>query len=182
MIELVACTDAHRWLLYDWRNRDEVARYMYEDRPIAREDHDRWYSALLSDRHRWAWVVADDGTPVGAGFLGDHRPEHRRASFGFYLGDTAVRGRGVGTAALAQLCEQAFDVIGLHKLIGEALATNAAAIALYARLGFRTEGVLHDQLRRGGGWVDVRLMALFEHDRAALTSITTALREQGRIA
>lgn len=182
MIHLIPCAEEHRWLLYGWRNSAEVARYMYDDRPIAEADHDRWYSALLADENRWGWVVAEDDTPVGAGFLTDYRPHDRRAAFGLYLAEGAQRGRGVGRAALCLICEFAFDRLGLHKLIGEALSFNSGAIALYGRLGFVAEGELRDQFLRDGQWVGVHLMALFEDGLAQLRANAVDLRDLGRIA
>lgn len=182
VIELAPCAEEHRWLLHTWRNTRDVARFMYRDEPIAAADHDRWYSALLADDQRRGWVVTDDGTPIGAAFIADYAPEHRRASFGLYIAEPVRRGGGAGRAALCLVCEYALDQLGLHKLIGEALAFNAAAITLYGRLGFRQEGVLRDHLHRDGHWVDVHLMALFEDDQDELRRSAAELRQQARIA
>ena len=182
VIELVPCAEEHRWLLHTWRNTREVARFMYHDEPVAATDHDRWYTALLTDEQRWGWVVTADATPVGAAFITDYAPEHRRASFGLYIAEPAQRGGGVGRAALCLLCEYALDQLALHKLIGEALSFNAPAIALYSRLGFREEGILRDHLQREGCWLDVHAMALFEDDQDELRRAAAELRHQARIA
>jgi RimJ/RimL family protein N-acetyltransferase len=88
----------------------------------------------------------------------------------------------VGRAALCLVCEYAFDEWQLHKLIGEALSFNTAAIALYARLGFTEEGILRDHLCRDGRWVDVRAMALFEDGLEPVRATLAQLRSQGRVA
>jgi len=46
-------------------------------------------------------------------------------------------------------------------------ADNLAAIALYEKLGFATEGVLRKAQFIAGRWVDLRLMALIAPEREA---------------
>jgi len=48
---------------------------------------------------------------------------------------------------------------GKRKLTLRVLSTNAAAIALYERLGFTREGVLRNEFIINGGYVDDILMA-----------------------
>ena len=71
--------------------------------------------------------------------------------------DPALRGRGLGTALLASLADEAARR-GFHKLIGKLFATNEASMRLVARNGFRTVGT---HLRHGsldGEWRDVILV------------------------
>jgi putative acetyltransferase len=49
------------------------------------------------------------------------------------------RGRGVGSAPVAEAIERA-GISGLHKLSLDVFAHNAAAIALYHKFGFVEEG------------------------------------------
>lgn len=182
MIELVDCAEEHRWTLLEWRTSDQVARYMYDQRTITREEHDSWFSALLERRDRRGWVVTAGGRPVGACFVTEHSPQDRRATFGMYLADPAARGRGAGTAALHLLCERVFSELDLHKLRGEALDFNKPAIATYRRLGFVEEGVLRDQLWREDRWIDVHLLALFDEVWCSRRDVLAGeLRERGLI-
>jgi phosphinothricin acetyltransferase len=71
--------------------------------------------------------------------------------------DPALRGRGLGTALLASLADEAARR-GFHKLIGKLFATNEASMRLVARNGFRTVGT---HLRHGSldsEWRDVILV------------------------
>ncbi len=62
----------------------------------------------------------------------------------------AWRGRGVGSALLAAAIEWARGQT-LHKLILSVFAHNAAAIALYRKVGFIEEGRRVEQYRRESG-------------------------------
>jgi phosphinothricin acetyltransferase len=71
--------------------------------------------------------------------------------------DSGLRGRGIGTALLAELAEAAAQG-GVHKLIGKLFDTNEASMRLVARSGFRVVGT---HLRHGtldGEWRDVILV------------------------
>ena len=73
---------------------------------------------------------------------------------GLYLEDLYVRprwrGRGVGTALLAEAVDRARKA-GCHKMALQVWPHNAAAIALYERFGFQREGYLTRHYRRRSG-------------------------------
>jgi ribosomal protein S18 acetylase RimI-like enzyme len=60
------------------------------------------------------------------------------------------RGRGVGTALLAEAVDRAGKA-GAHKLALQVWPHNTAAIALYERFGFQREGYLRRHYRRRTG-------------------------------
>jgi RimJ/RimL family protein N-acetyltransferase len=59
-----------------------------------------------------------------------------------------------------------FAELNLHRIELDVLATNARAIHLYERLGFRREGTLRDAQFRGGVYIDLVLMAILEREWA----------------
>ena len=69
-----------------------------------------------------------------------------------------LRGQGIGRRLLLQAEQQTRDA-GRRKLSLRVLSTNARARALYASCGFVVEGVLVDEFRIDGAWVDDILMA-----------------------
>ncbi|MDX6743724.1 GNAT family N-acetyltransferase [Actinocorallia sp. A-T 12471] len=72
--------------------------------------------------------------------------------------DHAVRGRGVGAALLAEACAEARRQ-GARKITLRVLSSNTAARRLYERAGFHVEGVLREEFRVEGVYVDDILMA-----------------------
>jgi L-amino acid N-acyltransferase YncA len=71
--------------------------------------------------------------------------------------ERAWRGRGVGRRLIEALVtlgrEHAY-----HKLVLAAFPFNAAGMALYERLGFRTVGIYREQGQLDGKWVDTIVM------------------------
>jgi L-amino acid N-acyltransferase YncA len=71
--------------------------------------------------------------------------------------DPDMRGRGIGSALLAALADEA-ERRGFHKLVGKLFTSNEASARLVARAGFREVGT---HLRHGtldGEWRDVILV------------------------
>ena len=73
--------------------------------------------------------------------------------------DAAFQGRGVGTALMAALTEQADRWLGLRRIELTVWTDNAAAIALYERFGFEREGLHRAFALRDGEYVDALAMA-----------------------
>src|SRR3989475_10555863 len=100
-----------------------------------------------------SWTL--DGVFVavaGAEIVGSVHVDRSRHGFG-EIGMAVARewrGRGVGSALLAAAIEWAREN-GLHKLSLGVFAHNAAAIALYRKLGFVEEGRRVKQCRRASG-------------------------------
>jgi L-amino acid N-acyltransferase YncA len=120
------------------------------------------------ERHQWLKsrgprhpvVVAEDGDkPIAWGSLNAYNPREAYrhvADFSIYV-ERAHRGRGVGKVVLTRLIELARE-LGYHKLVLSAFPFNAAGMALYERVGFRTVGIYKEQGLLDGRWVDTIVM------------------------
>ena len=85
------------------------------------------------------------------------RPAYRHvADFSVYV-ERGWRGKGVGRVLLERLVELGRE-LGYHKLVLSAFPFNAAGVALYERLGFRTVGIYKEQGLLDGTWVDTIIM------------------------
>ncbi|MDV5168002.1 GNAT family N-acetyltransferase [Photobacterium rosenbergii] len=101
-----------------------------------------------------------DGKIVGqAGMAIEQNPRRRHvAGFGMAVHDD-YQGKGVGTALLTELVDLAENWIGVTRIELTVYTDNAAAIALYERLGFVIEGTSRNYALRNGEYVDVYQMA-----------------------
>jgi ribosomal protein S18 acetylase RimI-like enzyme len=93
-------------------------------------------------------LVAEAGGEV-VGQLGLRLASYGVADLGMAVA-AGWRGRGVGTALLAEAVERARKA-GAHKIALQVWPHNAAALALYERFGFRREGYLTRHYRRRSG-------------------------------
>jgi len=101
---------------------------------------------------------------------------HGRASWGWYIGEAAARGRGAGRAAQALGLDLAFDELGLFKVSAEVLADNDVALKAQAAAGFRREGYLREHVIKDGVRRDVVLLGILADEwRARRESLLRSL-------
>jgi ribosomal-protein-alanine N-acetyltransferase len=84
-----------------------------------------------------------------------------------YLGygvDEAKSGRGIGSAAVSQAVDVAWDA-GLHRVQAAVAPSNAASQRVLAKAGFRREGLARRYLLLAGSWCDQELWAITVEDR-----------------
>jgi ribosomal-protein-alanine N-acetyltransferase len=112
------------------------------------------------DRRGFLVRRADDEALVGAINLSNIvRGLFQSAYLGFYAFEPWAR-RGHMSAGLRLAIDQAFGVIGLHRLEANIQPANAASIALVRSCGFRLEGFSPRYLRIAGEWRDHKRWAI----------------------
>ncbi|RBY77984.1 alanine acetyltransferase [Blastococcus sp. TF02-09] len=87
----------------------------------------------------------------------------RSGWLGYWI-DRGVAGRGMGSLAVALVCDHAFGAMGLHRLQADIRPENEPSRRLVERLGFTREGVLRRYLDIDGEWRDHLAYALLADD------------------
>jgi UDP-4-amino-4,6-dideoxy-N-acetyl-beta-L-altrosamine N-acetyltransferase len=166
----VEAADSARLLA--WRNSPEVAAYMYSDHQISQAEHEAWFAAAMAAEDRRYWIIEADGAPVGLANLAKIDSAARRCEWAYYLGNPAMRGRGIGAQVEYIVLRHVFEDLGLNKLWCEVLAENTPVIRLHERFGFKAEAHLREHVFKAGRFQDVvglgLLRAEWEARRAAV--------------
>jgi len=152
-----------------WMNQPEV-RFGVEYLAIATpQSQQAWIeesnkAAAKREPEAVAFTIYDltDATPVGTCSLFEISYMQSSARFGISLGER--RGQGLGGEATRLTLDWAFHVLGLHNVLLEALAWNAAAIRAYERAGFRRIGTRREAAMSRGERADVVLMDALRAD------------------
>ena len=79
----------------------------------------------------------------------------------------AWQGQGLGSRLLATVLDLADNWMNVSRVELTVYADNQAAIALYRKFGFETEGLLRQYAMRDGRHVDALAMARLRHGSAA---------------
>lgn len=162
-VVLRARTDAERDVLFElaadlstWEERNPEPPGL-----LTRERFDARLGAADSEAPETdvAFVVDVDGTAVGSASLFDVDPFARHAEAGINLLPEA-RGRGIGTAAIAQLVDFGFVRLNLRRIHLQAIASNTAAIRAYQKAGFVVEGRQREHAWVRGAYEDIVLMGI----------------------
>jgi L-amino acid N-acyltransferase YncA len=141
--------------IYNQGIEDRLATLETERR--TPEERRQW---LKSRGARHPVIVAENaGRVLAWGSLNAFNPREAYrhvADFSIYV-ERDQRGQGVGRVLLERLIDLAREH-GYHKLVLSAFPFNAAGMALYERLGFRTVGIYKEQGMLDGRWVDTIVM------------------------
>lgn len=150
----------------------EVVRFTGEpSSELTLERLRSWYGSRAEQPDRLDLAVTDRATGelVGEVVLYEWDPAARSCTFRTLIGPRG-RGRGLGTEAIRLIVGHGFEQLGLHRIQLEAYAYNHRALRVYEKVGFVVEGIRREVEFRDGEWVDEILMALLEHQWAALSS------------
>jgi UDP-4-amino-4,6-dideoxy-N-acetyl-beta-L-altrosamine N-acetyltransferase len=150
--------DSELELMLSWRNEPAVRDNMYTTHEIALKEHLVWWEGVRGSDSQRYFMYEHDGQPLGiVGFASIDRA-NQNSSWAFYASPDAPRGTGSLMEMLA--LDYAFSEIGLHKLFCEVLAFNAPVIKLHEKFGFKIEGILRDQYKRDGLFIDIYRLGL----------------------
>jgi UDP-4-amino-4,6-dideoxy-N-acetyl-beta-L-altrosamine N-acetyltransferase len=144
-------------LVRNWRNSDEIRRYMYTNHHITKTEHEKWIENLKTKNIARAWIIKYDGKPVGLVYLSNIDYKNKTTDWGFYIADESSKGKGVGSAALYKLMEYVFDEMNFDKMHTKVLENNPIAIKLYEKFGFKKDDASGLQLER-----DEKKIAVFK--------------------
>ena len=135
-----------------WRNHADIRRYMYTQHEITLAEHSQWFKRVSNDSNQNTLIF--ELNDIANGFVNISKLAHGDvAEWGFYVAPNSQKGTGkkLGITAL----RYAFQILGLHKVCGQALGYNTPSIRFHKSLGFIEEGILRDQHFDDQGYHDI---------------------------
>ena len=151
-------------LIRQWRNSPEVGQYMYTDAEISVDQQKAWYDKIWSEENSRYWLIEYKKKKLGLVYLIDIDLFHSKCFWGFYLGDTSIRGKGIGGKVEYNVLKYVFEELKLNKLCGEVLSFNKKVIKMHEKFGFKQEGLLRDHVRKNGTFMDVVTIGLLQSE------------------
>ena len=150
-------TESDLPMVLAWRNHKDVRGYMFTQHEISLYEHRNWFFKANHDPSRCLLIVEEAKQAIG--YVQFSKVANGAiADWGFYARPDAPKGTGrkLGVMAL----NHAFGPLKLHKVCGQAIASNQVSIAFHQRLGFVLEGVLRDQQRINGAYHSLHCFGL----------------------
>jgi UDP-2,4-diacetamido-2,4,6-trideoxy-beta-L-altropyranose hydrolase len=129
-LRAATATDCER--VWVWRNDPETRAASLDGEAIPWEVHEPWFNETLRRKDRHLYIVVADGRDAGAVRLDVADAE---ALVNIHLAPEA-RYRGVGALALRAVVGEAFDGLGLARVIGVIKPDNQSSLAAFAKAGF----------------------------------------------
>jgi len=138
-------------ILYNWRTDPTTSRWCFTDQQFDFADHEKWFSAFMSDPGRLGYMLENGGEPVAQiRFDPAEMPGSRRVSLGVA---PQMHGKGYGTAVLRQAIDQPELSADTILLVAETLDDNIASQKLFNRSGFINAGSAKRQGRNCQCWL-----------------------------
>jgi RimJ/RimL family protein N-acetyltransferase len=128
--------------------------------------HTREYltaSSSQPDPRNYSWMVEYNGHSIGSAGI-EVNPEQHCAEYTVGLFVAALRGRRLGREVTRLVLAWAFDVLGVHRVELQALASNSRAINCYLACGFHREGVRREAELYPDGWKDFIMMGILRSE------------------
>lgn len=149
VVRLGPVTVADAPLLLSWLTREEVRLNLgLSTEPSLQATH-QWLSELPERQTTEARMILCEDLPRGVIVLDQINRYHGHGRIHLYLGERVDRGRGLGRAAIGQMLNLAFDVVGLRRVWLTVHERNVPALRCYLAVGFRVEGVLVEDFKYG---------------------------------
>jgi len=120
-----------------WRNKEEIRKYMLNQYIITKEEHLNWIESL-KNRNDWKfWVVFVDEIPIGSVYLQNIDFKNLTSEWGFYIGEDDFKGKGLGKYILFKLLKFYFEEMKFEVLFTKVLSDNIAALNIYRKFKFK---------------------------------------------
>jgi len=163
-ISLKPLTENDLELVRTWRNSPEVASYMYSEKIISAEEQLAWFERLKTDTSSKYWIISYDEKPLGVANITGLSNVLESCYWAFYIGDTSVRGGGIGAKVEFNVLHYVFEELKLNKLRCEVFSFNDKVIKMHEKFGFRREGFYREHCKKQGEFKDVVALALLKSE------------------
>lgn len=146
-----------------WRNdpalKERVLGYRF---PVTVPMEQNWYERNLRqsspDSAYFGIEKIGQSSLVGMVSLTDIDWISRHAVLGIVIGRAADQGNGCGKDAVSLILSYAFNSLNLSRIWLKVAVYNKAAIRLFEKLGFKSEGILRNHVYVNGKYHDIKIM------------------------
>ncbi len=157
-------------LVRSWRNSTEVSSYMYSDKQISEEEQKAWFEKIDHDETCKYWVIEYDRKKLGLASITGINKTLGSCYWAFYLGNTSVRGAGIGAKVEMYVLKFVFEELKLNKLRCEVFVFNDKVIKMHEKFGFRREAYYREHCMKDRKFHDVVGLAILKSEWETLKS------------
>jgi diamine N-acetyltransferase len=156
--------------VHELDNNETVMHYWFEEPYEAFVELCDLYEKHIHDQSERRFIVELERQAVGLVELVEINHIHRRAEFQIIISPD-FQGKGFATVAAQLAMDYAFKTLNLNKLYLVVDSENERAINVYAKLGFKKEGVLIKEFFVDGNYRDAFRMAVFQDEYLTIKSM-----------
>lgn len=155
----------------DWETNPEVTEFFSidEDRNYEEIVTEFIENKLDDSKKQLTIMKKPNDIPIGRIYLS--RVDRHCDSLDItriYIADSNLRNQGYGKEALLAILEYAFINLHMERVTIDFFVKNKAAEHLYDKLGFRTEGILRNAIKKNGRYFDLHLKSMIRAEYLGL--------------
>lgn len=163
-------------ILMNWRNNEEVSRYLFSSPKLVMADQLNWYEKYKNDKSQIRWIIYADDIPIGSSYLVDIDYNNKRCESGWFIAERQYRSMNMTLTIRWNVFDYVFETLGLNRQYGYVLAENKGLVR-FARVGGpEIEGMMKEHIFKDGRFLDVYILGItqtmwkekkeqFEYDR-----------------
>lgn len=143
-------------VIFEWMSSPELRHDIGTIFPVSEYEHDIWFENHVKNTTERTYAILEKETGEFIGIIGTKNTNmYSRCTEGYiYIGNSIMRGKGLGSDALKTFVKFYFDQLNFHKFCLRVSSFNINAIKSYKKIGFIEEGILKDQVFRDGRYHD----------------------------
>jgi RimJ/RimL family protein N-acetyltransferase len=151
---------------WNWINDPDIYLKIGVQIPVSKSAQVQWFERAdpSSEKIILAICVKEGNVHVGNVSLDSIESRHRTARLSIFVGDTAMRGKSIGSRAIKLLAGYAFNFLNLNKIWCKATAGDDKIVHFYENLGFKIEGAMRQQEFIDGRYVDKLIFGLLRDE------------------
>ena len=167
-IKLIPLQAEHLELVRGWRNSEEVSKYMYTSNSISEQDQINWFEKVKNDTTSIYWIIEYEDKKLGLASVTNISKLYDSCTWAFYLGDSSIRGAGIGSKVEYNVLQYVFETLKLNKLNCTVFPTNDNVIKMHEGFGFRREAYFRQHVLKDGKYLDVVGLGILKSEWALI--------------
>ena len=121
---------------FEWVKEPDFQRLFMIRSEITWKGHQKYFRDILADFNQRVYAILHNGRHIGNCGLKNISLSKKEGELWIYIGDTPVRGMGIGNKTTELLLCEGFGRLGLEMIYIHVADFNAIAYRLYKKLGF----------------------------------------------
>lgn len=150
-------------ILMKWRNSQEVSDFLCSDFVYTLEGQKKWFNKIKNDEKN-IYLIVESGERFGEARINNIDNVNKKCEIGAHIGELSFKGKGLGKEIFRSLVDYCFNKLGMNKVYLRVFKFNKIAIHVYEKLGFKTEGILKEDIFKKGKFEDIMVMSILKDE------------------
>lgn len=152
-----------------WINDPKITENLLVYLPVNEISEEKWIENVCQSKNDAIFVIEEkleNGESRPIGNCGIHQIDWKdsHGTFGIFIGEKDLHGKGYGTQALTLLLDYVFLQLNLNRVNSSVLAFNEKSLGLHKKVGFAVEGRARKKIYKNGEFHDEVMLGILKEE------------------